>query len=42
MKQMNHPLRMRLTALLLALICVLGVIPTTVFAASDTIKGNTA
>nr|WP_325205310.1 SpaA isopeptide-forming pilin-related protein [uncultured Oscillibacter sp.] len=40
MKQMNHPLRMRLTALLLALICVLGVIPTTVFAASDTIKLN--
>lgn len=38
MKNQNHFLRTRLTALLLALICVLGVFPTTAFAAADTIK----
>ncbi len=38
MKKMNHPLRTRVTALLLALICVLGLLPATAFAASDTIK----
>nr|WP_326153440.1 SpaA isopeptide-forming pilin-related protein [uncultured Oscillibacter sp.] len=38
MKKMNHPLRTRVTALLLALVCVLGLLPATAFAASDTIK----
>ena len=38
MKKMNHPLRTRLTALFLTLVCVFGLIPTTAFAASDTIK----
>lgn len=38
MKKMNHPLHKRLTALLLALVCVFGLIPTTAFAAGDTIK----
>lgn len=38
MKKMNHPLRTRVTALLLTLICVLGLLPATAFAASDTIK----
>ena len=38
MKKMNHPLRTRVTALLLALICVLGLLPATALAASDTIK----
>ena len=35
----NHSLRTRLTALLLALVCVLGLLPSTAFAATqDTIK----
>ena len=38
MKKMNHPLRTRVTALLLALVCVLGLLPATALAASDTIK----
>ena len=38
MKKQNHPLSTRLTALLLTLICVLGLFPTTVFAAADAIK----
>ena len=38
MKKMNHPLHKRLTALLLALVCVFSLIPTTAFAAGDTIK----
>ena len=38
MKNQNHSLRTRLTALLLALICVFGLFPTTAFAAADTIK----
>ena len=38
MKKMNHPLRTRVTALLLALICILGLLPATALAASDTIK----
>ena len=38
MKKQNHTLRTRLTALLLTLICVLGLFPTTAFAAADTIK----
>ena len=37
MGKTNHPLRTRLTALLLALVCVLGLFPETAFAASDTI-----
>lgn len=37
MQNKNHSLRTRLTALLLALVCVLGLFPTTAFAASDTI-----
>ena len=38
MERTRHHLRTRLTALLLALVCVLGLIPTTAFAAADTIK----
>lgn len=38
MKKLRHHLRTRLTALLLALVCVLGLFPTTAFAAADTIK----
>ena len=38
MKKQNYHLRTRLTALLLALICVLGLFPATAFAASDTIS----
>ncbi len=38
MKKMNHPLRTRVTALLLALVCVLGLLPATALAASGTIK----
>ena len=38
MKKMNHPLRTRVTALLLALVCVLGLLPATALAASDTVK----
>ncbi len=38
MERMRHHLRTRLTALLLALVCVLGLFPTTAFAAADTIK----
>lgn len=38
MKQQNHLLRTRLTALLLALLCVLGLFPTTALAAGDTIR----
>ena len=38
MKKMNHPLRPRVTALLLALVCVLGLLPATALAVSDTIK----
>ena len=38
MKKMIHPLQTRLTALLLAVVCVLGLFPTTAFAAADTIK----
>ena len=38
MKKMTHPLWTRLTAMLLALVCVFGLIPTTAFAAGDTIK----
>ena len=38
MKNQNHSLRMRLTALLLALICVFGLFPIAAFAAADTIK----
>ena len=38
MEKMRHHLRTRLTALLLALVCVLGLLPTAAFAASDTIK----
>ena len=34
----DHALRTRLTALLLALVCVLGLLPSTAFAAADTIK----
>ena len=37
MQKKNHPLRTRLTALLLALICVLGLLPVSAFAAADTI-----
>ncbi|WP_297311968.1 SpaA isopeptide-forming pilin-related protein [uncultured Oscillibacter sp.] len=37
MNEKHHSLRTRLTALLLALICVLGLFPTTAFAAGDTI-----
>ena len=37
MKKQNYHLRTRLTALLLALICVLGLFPTMAFAAGDTI-----
>ena len=37
MTKHDHPLRTRLTALLLALVCVLGLFPATAFAASDTI-----
>ncbi len=37
MNEKHHSLRTRLTALLLALICVLGLFPTTAFAARDTI-----
>ena len=38
MKHNSHSLRTRLTALLLTLVCVLGLFPTTAFAAADTIK----
>ena len=38
MKKMTHPLWTRLTAMLLTLVCVFGLIPTTAFAAGDTIK----
>ena len=38
MRKQNHPLWTRLTALLLALVCVLGLFPATALAASDTIK----
>ena len=38
MEKMRHHLRTRLTALLLALVCVLGLLPSTAFAAADTIK----
>ena len=38
MKNQNHFLRTRLTALLLVLICVFGLFPITAFAAADTIK----
>lgn len=39
MKKMNHPLRTRLTALLLTLVCVLGLLPTSALAAGpSTIK----
>ncbi|WP_300756218.1 SpaA isopeptide-forming pilin-related protein, partial [uncultured Oscillibacter sp.] len=38
MERTRHHLRTRLTALLLALACVLGLFPTTAFAAADTIK----
>ena len=38
MEKKRHHLRTRLTALLLALVCVLGLFPTTAFAAADTIK----
>ena len=38
MEKIYYPLRMRLTALLLVLICTFGLIPTTAFAAGDTIK----
>ena len=37
MREKNHSPRTRLTALLLALVCILGLLPTTAFAASDTI-----
>ena len=37
MNEKHHSLRTRLTALLLALVCVLSLFPTTAFAASDTI-----
>ena len=37
MREKHHSLRTRLTALLLALVCVLGLFPTTAFAAGDTI-----
>ena len=38
MKKINYPLYKRLTALLLVLVCVFGLIPTTAFATADTIK----
>ena len=38
MERTRHHLRTRLTALLLALVCVLGLFPTTALAAADTIK----
>lgn len=38
MKKMTHPLWTRLTAMLLTLVCVFGLIPTTASAAGDTIK----
>ena len=39
MKKMNHPLRTRLTALLLTLVCVLGLLPSSALAAGpSTIK----
>ena len=38
MERTRHHLRTRLTALLLALVCVLGLLPATALAASDTIK----
>ena len=37
MGKTNHPLQMRLTALLLAFVCVFGLFPEAAFAASDTI-----
>ena len=37
MQKQNHSLRTRLTAFALALVCVLGLFPTTAFAAADTI-----
>lgn len=40
MKKMNYPLRTRLMSLLMALVCIFGLIPTTAFAAADTIKLN--
>lgn len=38
MKKQHHSLGMCLTALLLVLICVPGLFPTSTFAAADTIK----
>ena len=38
MKKRTHFLWTRMTAMLLALVCVLGLFPATAFAASDTIK----
>ena len=38
MERTRHHLRMRLTALLLALVCVLSLFPTTALASADTIK----
>lgn len=38
MKKTIHSLRTRLTALLLTMVCILGLLPTTAFAAADTIK----
>ena len=40
MKRVNHPVQMRLMSLLMALICVFGLIPTTAFAVAETIKLN--
>ena len=37
MKKQNRSLRTRLTAMLLALVCVLGLLPTAAFAAADSI-----
>lgn len=34
MKKTNHPLRTRLTALLLSLVCILGLLPVQAFAAA--------
>jgi len=41
MKKMNHSLRTRLTALLLTLVCVLGLLPAPALAAASTIKLET-
>ena len=38
MKQTRHHLWTRLTAMLLAMVCVLGLFPATALAAGDTIK----